>query len=373
MHAARRAVIKAKGYASKHSFTSLKPFEFERDEPKPNELVIDILYCGVCHSDIHQVKNEWKNTVYPCMPGHEIVGRVRATGGAVTRHAVGDIVGVGCMIDSCHECRECKAGRENYCEGNNSWLATYNGPLLPSIMAPEKTNLYGRDNTFGGYSDVIVVREDFVLKIPSTLPIEKVAPILCAGVTTYSPLKTWGVKAGQRVAIVGLGGLGHLAVKLARAMGADVVVFTTSDDKHEDIRRLGATPAALDDKELEKKYPRAFDFVLDTIPEKHDVSPLFPLLKVSAAVIAVGALDKMGPFDNMKLAMHRNTFGSSLIGSIAETQEVLDFCAANQIVPEVEMITIDQINDVYDKVERGEVRFRYVIDNVASFSKAVAR
>lgn len=355
-------VIKAIGYATKHSFTSLKPYEFERDEPKPNEVVIDILYCGVCHSDIHQVKNEWKNTVYPCMPGHEIVGRVRSVGSEVSKHAIGDIVGLGCMIDSCGQCRECRAGREQYCEGNNSWLATYNGPMLPTIMSREKTNTYGRDNTFGGYSNVIVVREDFVLKIPPALPIEKAGPILCAGVTTYSPLKNWGVKAGHRVGVVGLGGLGHMAVKLAKAMGAEVVVFTTREDKHADANRLGAAAVSIDDKDLKQKYEHHFDFVLDTVPEKHDVNDLVPLLAVGASIIAVGALDKMGPLDNMKLAMHRNSFGSSLIGSIAETQEVLDFCAQHGIAPEVELIALEQVNDAYDRVEKGDVRFRFVID-----------
>ena len=211
----------ALGYAAHHSFTSLKPLAFERGEPAANEVEITVLFCGVCHSDVHQVKNEWGNTVYPCMPGHEIVGRVTKAGANATRHAVGDLVGVGCMVDSCRECEACKSGEENYCEGPNSWLATYNGPMMPASQADTGTNMYGRDNTYGGYSSHIVVPEDFVLKIPAGLAPEKAAPILCAGVTTYSPLKHWGIKAGDKVGIIGFGGLGDMAVTLARAMGED--------------------------------------------------------------------------------------------------------------------------------------------------------
>ncbi|WP_267396602.1 MULTISPECIES: NAD(P)-dependent alcohol dehydrogenase [unclassified Sphingomonas] len=355
-------MIKATGYAAKHSFSRLKPLEIERDEPKPNEVQIEVLYCGVCHSDVHQCENDWGNTVYPCMPGHEVVGRVAATGSAVTRHAVGDLVGVGCMIDSCHECAPCKAGEEQYCEGPNSWLATYNGPMKPASQAKTGENMYGRDNTFGGYSDVIVVREDFVLKIPASLPVEAAAPILCAGITTYSPLKHWGVKAGHKVGVVGFGGLGDMAVKLARAMGAEVTVFTTTREKVAEAEKLGAKGIVEGDKEAFAALEAQFDFILSTIPEKHKVDPFIPLLAHGASYVSVGALTQMPGWNHQELIMGRKTIGGSLIGSIAETQEVLDFCAEHGIAPDVQLIPIQEINEAYKKVKSGDVRFRYVID-----------
>jgi uncharacterized zinc-type alcohol dehydrogenase-like protein len=355
-------MIKALGYAAKHSFSRLKPLEFEREEAKAFEVAIDILFCGVCHSDIHQVKNEWANTVYPSMPGHEIVGQISAVGSGVTAHAVGDLVGVGCMIDSCHQCDPCHAHEENYCEGPNSWLATYNGPMVPKAMAPTGENMYGRDNTYGGYSNVIVVREDFVLKIPESLRPELAAPILCAGVTTYSPMKHWGVKAGHKVGIIGFGGLGDMAVKLAKAMGAEVTVFTTSDDKFDEARGLGATPVLEKDKKALEGLANSFDFMLSTIPEKHDINPFIKLLKRDSTIVVVGALEPLAPVNNMERAMHRKAVAGSLIGSIAETQEVLDFCAEHGVAPDIEVIAIQDINDAYKQVEKGESRFRYVID-----------
>lgn len=355
-------MIQSIGYAAKHSFSRLKPIEIERAEAGRDEVQIDILYCGVCHSDIHQCENDWSNTVYPCMPGHEIVGRVVAAGADVTRHRIGDLVGVGCMIDSCRECEPCREGTEHFCEGNNSWLATYNGPMKPAAMAADGANHYGRDNTFGGYSDTIVVKEDFVLKVPESIPVEAAGPILCAGVTTYSPLKHWGVKPGDRVGIVGLGGLGHLAVKFARAMGADVTVFTTDKAKLGEAAALGATGVLEGDKDALKKLELSFDFILSTIPEKHKVDPFITLLKRNATYCAVGALDQLPGYNNQELIMHRRTLAGSLIGSIAETQEVLDFCAEHGIAPDVEVIPIQQINDAYKKVKDEDVRFRYVID-----------
>ncbi len=355
-------MIKSVGYAAKHSFSSLKPLEFEREEAKANEVEIEVLYCGVCHSDIHQVKNEWSNTVYPCMPGHEVVGRVKTVGSAVTRHQVGDMVGVGCMIDSCRECEACTSGEENYCEGPNSWLATYNGPMIPSKQAPTKSNMYGRDNTYGGYSTSLVVAEDFVLKIPAALKPEVAAPILCAGVTTYSPIKHWGVKAGDKVGIVGFGGLGDMAAKLAKAMGAEVVIFTEKEEKIAEAARLGATGVLEDDEEGMMKHKASFDFILSTIPEKHDVNPFLPLLKRNASLVVVGALEPLVAVNNMHVAMHRNSVGGSLIGNIADTQEVLDFCAKHGIGPDIQILDIKDINDAYSKVEDGDVRFRYVID-----------
>ena len=365
-------MIKALGYAARHSFSRLKPLAFERAEAGPNEVQIDILYCGICHSDIHQAENDWGNTVYPCMPGHEIVGRVTAAGSAVTRHKVGDLVGVGCMVDSCRQCEPCREGDENLCEGHNSWLATYNGPMKPAAMTEDGANTYGADNTFGCYSNAIVVAEDFVLKVPAGLPVEAVAPILCAGVTTYSPLRAWGVKAGDRVGIVGLGGLGHVAVKLAVAMGAEVTVFTTDRDKVEPARALGASHVVLeDDRQAYKDRELTFDFILSTIPEKHKVDPFIKLLKRKATFCAVGALDQIPGYNNQELVMHRRTLAGSLIGSIRETQEVLDFCAEHGISPDVQVIPIQEVNDAYKRVKEDDVRFRYVID-MASLKREMA-
>jgi len=355
-------MIKSIGYAAKHSYSRLKPVEFERAGPGPTEVQIDVLFCGVCHSDIHQVRNEWANTIYPCMPGHEIVGRVAAIGAQVTRHAVGDLVGVGCMIDSCRHCQPCQLGEQNYCEGPNGWLATYNGPMVPKAKAPDNHNMYGRDNTYGGYSDVVVASQDFVLKIPPRLKPDVAAPILCAGVTTYSPLKHWGVKPGHKVGVLGLGGLGHMAVKIAKAMGAEVTVFTTAETKIEEARRLGARAVLDDDSQAFKNLRSTFDFMLSTIPEKHDINPFIALLKRDATLTVAGALEKMAPVNHQEVAFHRRRVAGTLIGSVAETQEVLDFCADKGIGPDIEVIPIQNINEAYKKVERGDVHFRYVID-----------
>lgn len=345
-------MIKAIGYATQDATAPLKPIEFDRSEPGPHDVQIDILYCGVCHSDLHQVRNEWHNTVYPCLPGHEIVGRVINVGQHVTKFKEGDLAGVGCMIDSCQQCEPCQAGEEQYCEGPHSWTATYNGP-----MKPDGTN------TFGGYSNTIVVKESFVLKVPENLEIGAVAPLMCAGVTTYSPLRHWQIKAGQRVGVVGLGGLGDMAVKLATAMGARVVVFTTSPEKEEDMRRLGAEDAVLStDKEAMQKYASSFDLILSTIPTKHDINPYVQLLKRDATLVLVGALEPLEPLDNSQVAFHRRSVAGSLIGSIAETQEVLDFCAEHGIVADVEMIPIQQINEAYERMLNGDVKYRFVID-----------
>ena len=363
-------MIKARGYATRHSFSRLKLFEFEREEAGTNDVEIKVLFCGVCHSDIHQAKNEWSNTVYPCMPGHEVVGTVTRVGAGVTRHAVGDTVGVGCMIDSCRECAPCKAGDQNYCESSNSWLATYNGPMVPAKKAPDSKNIYGRDNTLGGYSDVLVVNEDFVLKIPRGLAPEVAAPILCAGVTTYSPMKHWKVEAGDKVGILGFGGLGHLAAKIAKAMGAEVTVFTTTREKLDEAKRLGVTGVLEKDKEALKALKSSFDFILSTIPEKHDVNPFVALLKRDCTLAVVGALEPLAPVNNQEMAFHRKSVAGSLIGNLADTQEVLDFCAAHGIGPDIQVIPIQDVNDAYDKVEAGDVRFRYVIDMASLATEA---
>ena len=360
--ATESTVLSAIGYAAKDPSSGLERFEFARNSAGSNEVQIDVLYCGVCHSDIHQVKNEWTNTVYPCVPGHEVVGRVVKIGPGVTRHAVGDLVGVGCMIDSCRHCEPCLSGDQNYCAGPNSWLSTYNGPMVPAAKAPGGDNMYGRDNTFGGYSDVLVVNEDFALKIPPALRPEVAAPILCAGATTYSPMKHWGVKSGDKVGIIGFGGLGDMAAKLAKAMGADVTVFTTSAAKLGESERLGVRIVLEDDKEQLAALASSFDFMLSTIPKKHDVNPFIKLLKRDCALVVVGALEPLAPVNNQLLALHRKSVAGSLFGNLADTQEVLDFCAEHGIGPDIEVIAIQDINEAYRKVEQGEVRFRYVID-----------
>jgi uncharacterized zinc-type alcohol dehydrogenase-like protein len=346
--------IKSKGYGAKGSFfNKLDKMEFEREGPKSNEVLIDILYCGVCHSDLHQVKNDWGNTVYPCVPGHEIIGRVVEAGGAVQKFKVGDIVGVGCMIDSCGKCESCQEGEEQYCEGPKSWTATYNGP-----MKPDGTN------TYGGYSVNIVVKEDFVLRIPDAIDAKKAAPILCAGITTYSPLKHWKVNRGDKVAIVGLGGLGHMGVQLAKAMGAEVTVITTTEEKRSAAIELGANSVILSEsKEEMKKAELSFHFILITIPDPFDINPYVSLLKKDGVLVTVGMLGnyKKG-IDNNEVAFHRRTVSGSLIGGIKETQEVLDFCAEHNIAPLVEMIKMQDINDAFDRMQNEEVRFRYVID-----------
>ncbi len=275
------------------------------------------------------------------------------------------------MIDSCRQCAPCHEGNEHMCEGHNSWLATYNGPMKPASMTKDGTNTYAFDNTYGGYSNTIVVKEDFVVKVPASLPIEAAAPILCAGVTIFSPLRHWGVKQGDEVGIVGLGGLGHMAVKLAVALGANVTVFTTDKDKVEAAMALGASAVVLEgDKQAFKELELGFDFIFSTIPEKHKVDPFIPLLKRNATYCAVGALAEMPGYNNQELVMHRRTLAGSLIGSIKETQDVLDFCAEHNIAPDVQVIPIQEINDAYKRVKNEEVRFRYVID-MASLKREI--
>ena len=365
--------MKSIAWGAKSALSRLERMEIERPDPRDHELVIEVLYTGVCHSDIHQVKNEWKNTVYPCVPGHEIVGRVKSAGAKTSRFREGDMVGVGCMIDSCRSCEPCKAGDQNYCEGPNSWLATYNGPMTPAAETGDGENAYGAqyDNTFGGYSDVVTVNEDFVLKIPAALKPEVAAPILCAGVTTYSPLKHWKVKAGDQVGVLGFGGLGHMAAKLAKAMGAEVTVFTRTKEKRDEAARFGFKGVLEDDKDALETLAMSFDFMLSTVPEKHDINPFIELLKRDATICVVGALDTMKGVDNQELAFHRKNVSGSLIGSLADTQEVLDFCAEHGIGPDIEIIPIQTINDAYKKVIKGEVRFRYVID-MASLKEEIA-
>lgn len=353
-------MIPAIGYATNHSFTSLSPMSFERREPGVNDVRIDILYCGVCHSDVHQVENDWGNTVYPCMPGHEIVGRVSAVGSGVTKAKLGDLVGVGCMVDSCRRCQPCREDLEQFCQGPKGPTMTYNGPWKPDGT-----------NTFGGYSNVIVVAEHFVLKVPGSLDVKGVPPLLCAGVTTYSPLRHWKVGPGQEVAVVGLGGLGHVAIKLASAMGASVTVFSTSPEKKERAMQLGAKNFVLStDEAAMKSAELKFNFILSTVPESHDINPYIQCLRYDGTITCVGTLAPYAkPTNNLHVANYRRSVAGSLIGGIRETQEVLDFCGEHKITSDVELIEIKDVNSAFKKLKAGDVSFRYVIDIAGTLRK----
>jgi alcohol dehydrogenase (NADP+) len=348
-------MIQSKAYGAKNSFFShLELIEVERKEPNEHEVQIEVLYCGVCHSDLHQAKNDWGNTIYPCVPGHEIVGKVTSVGSSVTKHQTGDIVGVGCMIDSCKKCEPCKEGEENYCEGTHGFTSTYNGTFKPSGI-----------NTFGGYSDTVIVNENFVLKIPANLDIMLAGPILCAGVTTYSPLKHWNVRAGQKIGIIAFGGLGHMATKIAKAMGASVTVFSTHKEKEKFAKSAGADDFVISkDKAMMANLELKFDFILNTIPDKNDINPFVKLLKRNGVLVTVGLLAPYAkPIDNSEVAFHRRTVAGSLIGGIKETQEVLDFCAEHRIYPDVKMIDISEVNDAFSALlKQKEIHHRFVID-----------
>jgi uncharacterized zinc-type alcohol dehydrogenase-like protein len=338
------------GYAAEAATAPLAPFTFERRDPGLTDVRIDILYCGVCHSDLHQARNEWQNTLYPCLPGHEIVGRVTAVGDAVTRFAVGDLAGVGCMVDSCRECASCQEGLEQYCE--RGFVGTYNGE-----------DRHSGGHTFGGYSRAVVVDQAFVLKVPENLDLAAVAPLLCAGITTYSPLRHWKVGPGQRVGIVGLGGLGHMAVKFARAFGAHVVLFTTSAGKVEDALRLGAHEVVLSrDEAAMAREANSFDFILDAVAAQHDINAYLGLLKRDGTLVQVGAPEQPLPVAVFSLIFKRRSFAGSLIGGIAETQEMLDFCGEHGITSDIEMIRMDEINAAYERMIRSDVKYRFVID-----------
>lgn len=335
---------------------SFKPFTFERRDPLPYDIDIDILYCGVCHSDLHTARGEWGGTMYPCVPGHEIVGTVRRIGDKVTKFKLGDQVGVGCMVNSCGQCSSCQQGLEQYCLNGNT--LTYNSP------DPET----GKDrHTFGGYSKRIVVNENFVLKIPDNLDLAAAAPLLCAGITTYSPLRHWNAGKGKRVGVAGLGGLGHMAVKLAHAMGSEVTMLTTSPSKANDARRLGADHIVVtrDKNELEKAA-NSLDLIIDTIAAEHDINIYLNLLALDGVIAQVGAPTKPLPVEAFNLILKRRTFAGSTIGSIAETQEMLDFCGAHNITADIEMIKAQDIDHAYERMVKSDVKYRFVID-MASF------
>jgi len=344
-------MIDAQGYAALDPTTPLAPFSFQRRALGERDVQIEILYCGVCHSDLHTARNEWNNTLYPSVPGHEIVGRVVAVGSAVSGFKVDDIAGVGCLVDSCRNCPSCGEGLEQYCE--NGFIGTYNGSAFG-----------GSVNTLGGYSDTIVVDEKYVLRISHTDNLAAVAPLLCAGITTYSPLRQWKVGPGQKVGVVGLGGLGHMAVKIANAMGAKVVLFTTSPDKKDDALRLGASEVVISKNRAEMAaHANSFDFILNTVAAPHDLDAFVNLLKRDATMTLVGAPASPHPSPSVfGLIFKRRRIAGSLIGGIAETQEMLDFCAEHSIVADIEMIRMDEINQAYERMLKSDVKYRFVID-----------
>ena len=345
-------MIKTIGYGATFLNRKLKPKRFERADLRSQDVELEMLYCGVCHSDIHQVNNDWSNTVYPCVPGHELVGRVVRIGGSVKNFRPGDLATIGCMMSSCGECYSCKHGDEQYCEGEKSWLASYNGTMNPTGQ-----------NTYGGYSSHFVAEEKFVLALPAGIPPEVAGPICCAGVTTYSPLKRWGVKKGTKVGVIGLGGLGHMATQIAKAMGADVTVVTTSPDKISDAKLFGASRVVVStDDEQMKAATMSLDFILNTIPEPHEIDPYVELLHRGGAMVIVGAIGKQPKWDSQKMIMRQISIGGSLIGSLAETKEVLEFCARHKIVPKVDVIAAEDINAAYKRIEDKKARYRYVID-----------
>ena len=343
-------MIKTTGYAAPGAGARLEPFTFERREPGPRDVLIEILYCGVCHSDIHQVRNEWENSIYPMVPGHEIVGRVARVGSEVTRFAEGDLAGVGCFVDSCRACRNCRDGEEQYCE--NHLVATYNG-----TERDEKTP------TYGGYSSRIVVDEDYTLRVPENLPPANAAPLLCAGITTYAPLRRFKVGEGQRVGVVGLGGLGHMGVKLAASMGARVTVFSTSPGKERDARSLGAHDFVVS-KEPGRLEALAgqFDFVLDCVSAQHDINAYLNLLRREGALALVGAPERPLEVQAFSLITNGRVLAGSMIGGIRETQEMLDYCAEKGITADVEVIPIQRVEEAYERTVRADVRYRFVID-----------
>lgn len=338
-------------YATQSPSDSLKVFNFERRDPTSRDVEIEILYCGVCHSDLHTARNEWQNTVYPCVPGHEIVGRVTRVGSHVSKFRPGDLAAVGCMVDSCQECPNCKQDLEQFCE--KGCIFTYNSPDKHSTGA----------QTYGGYSNSVTVDEAFVLSVPENLDLAATAPLLCAGITTYSPIKRWGIKPGDKVGVVGLGGLGHMALKFAHAFGAKVVLFTTSPGKAKDAKRLGADEVVISrNPEEMNAHLGSFDFIIDCVSAEHDVNIYLNLLKLDGTLTLVGAPEKPLPVSSFNLIFGRKILTGSLIGGIRETQEMLDFCGAHNIVSDVEMIDIDYINTAYDRLLKSDVKYRFVID-----------
>lgn len=350
-------MIKARSYAAQSAKSPLAPWSFERREVGDHDVLIDITHCGVCHSDIHQARDEWGGSIFPMVPGHEIVGRVAKVGSRVKKFKEGDLAGVGCMVDSCRECSACKADLEQFCEKGMS--GTYNGFEQDKVTP-----------TYGGYADKIVVDENFTLKIPDNLDLAATAPLLCAGITTYSPLRHWKIGKGHKVGIIGLGGLGHMGVKFAAAFGADTYVITTSPGKAEDAKRLGATGTIVSKDAADMaQHTGSFDFLLNTVAAQYDPAPYLGLLKHDGTMAVVGAPDKPLNLHLFSVIMGRKTLAGSLIGGIAETQEMLDFCGKHNIVSDVEIIPIQQINEAYERMIKSDVRYRFSID-MASLNAA---
>jgi uncharacterized zinc-type alcohol dehydrogenase-like protein len=348
------------GYAAQGPDTPMAPFSFQRRDPLPHDVQMEILYCGVCHSDLHQARNEWQNTLYPCVPGHEIVGRVTAVGSGVKKFKEGDLAAVGCMVDSCRTCSSCQAGEEQFCDAFP--VFTYNGP-----------DKHSGTHTFGGYSDSIVVDEAFTLRVPGNLDLAAVAPLLCAGITTYSPLKHWKVGKGQKVGIVGLGGLGHMGLKFAHAFGAHTVLFTTSPNKKDDALKLGADEVVVSrDEDAMNEHAGSFDFILDAVSAQHDLNAYLNLLKRDGTLTLVGAPEQPLPVSSFSLLLKRRQLAGSLIGGIAETQEMLDFCGEHGITSDIELIKIQQIDQAYDRLLKSDVKYRFVIDMASLKEEASA-
>ncbi|ADM96479.1 NAD(P)-dependent alcohol dehydrogenase [Dickeya dadantii] len=343
--------MKVLGYAAQSSAAPLAPFHFTRRTPRPDDVVVEILYCGVCHSDLHQARNDWGFSHYPLVPGHEIIGRVTAVGAGVTKFKPDDLVGIGCMVDSCRECQPCKQGLEQYCDEGN--VQTYNG-----------VDRHDHLPTYGGYSQQIVASQDFVLRIPASMDLKSAAPLLCAGITTWSPLRHWNVGKGSKVAVVGLGGLGHMAIKLAHALGAEVTLFTRSPGKEADARRLGADRIVLSTAASQMETVKGqFDLIIDTVPYEHDINPYMPTLTVDGTLVFVGLLGDINPMLNtVSMILGRRSVAGSCIGGIAETQEMLDFCGEHGITSDVEMIDIQNINAAYERMLKSDVKYRFVID-----------
>ncbi|WP_028870909.1 NAD(P)-dependent alcohol dehydrogenase [Psychroserpens burtonensis] len=340
-----------KAYGATASTEALKPLDIQRRAVGADDVKIDITYCGVCHSDIHTVRNDWKGSTYPVVPGHEIIGRVVEVGNGVNTYKVGDLVGVGCMVDSCQTCSSCEQDLEQFCEKRATF--TYNSP---------NKHMEGTQ-TYGGYSTAVVVDEKFVLSIPENLDEAATAPLLCAGVTTWSPLSHWKVKKGDKVGVIGLGGLGHMGVKFANALGAHVVMITTSPEKGKDAKRLGAHEVLVSkDQDDMKKHQGSFDFILNTIPVGHEMDPYLGLLKIDATMVLVGAVEPLKPFHGGSVIMGRKRIAGSLIGGIKETQEMLDFCGEHNITSDIELIDMQDINTAYERVTSNDVKYRFVID-----------
>ncbi|GAC1422561.1 MAG: NAD(P)-dependent alcohol dehydrogenase [Flavisolibacter sp.] len=340
----------SKGYAAMSASEKLVPFDFTRRMVRPHDVLVEILYCGVCHSDLHFVKNDWGMSAYPLVPGHEIVGNVIEVGDEVKKYKVGDTVGIGCLVDSCRNCENCKEDHEQYC---------LNGPTF-TYSVPERQ---GDGITYGGYSNNIVCDEEFVLKISKNLPLEKVAPLLCAGITTYSPLRQWNIQAGHRVGVIGLGGLGHMAVKFAASFGAEVTVLSTSPKKEMDAKKLGAHKFALTtDEEQVSRLNGYFHFILDTVSAEHDYNIYLAMLRTKGTMVCVGLPTVPAQIPPSNLIFQGKSFAGSLIGGIAETQEMLDYCAAHNITADVEVINIKDINHAFQRMEKNDVKYRFVID-----------